>query len=235
MAQLAVPVGPVAAALGLALVHALSPLLERLPVDPERGLSATAGVAVAYVFVEAFPALARLAGDGPLGTALAERIYVVSLAGFALYFWFEGVVGGSDGRHAKPDLGPFAVHLGAFALYNLLVGYLLVYPSVLGHGLVLFALVMALHVLGTDYDLIQHHSRRFERYGRWLLVAALVVGTATGLLIEFHTRIPSLAYAFLAGGIVLNVVKGELPGAGQARYPAFLGGTVLAAAVMSLL
>jgi zinc transporter ZupT len=85
---------------------------------------------------------------------------------------------------------------------------------------------MATHVLTTDFGLRQDHRRRYDRFGRWIIAAAVMAGWAIAAV----TRLPDLAigllFAFLAGGIVLNVLKEELPEERKSRFLPFLAGVV---------
>ncbi len=248
------------AALGIALVHVFgSRLLDTLD-SPHWVLSTAGGAAVAYVFVEALPALRvvgeRLAAEGhPLVTVTGD-VFLLTMVGFVVYYGLDHLVevyvgdgdGNGGGDRDRSDDGDgtgsesgewhgtpgFAVHLAGFLVYDVLIGYLLVYPNVLAHHRGAFAVAMGLHLLGTDYDLREHDEALFHDVGRWLLAAGVILGTALGHLVSFGLLGPAIAYAFLVGGIVLNVMKTELPAARESRLPAFLAGVVGYTAVLLL-
>jgi len=50
---------------------------------------------------------------------------------------------------------------------------------------------------------------------------AVLVGTAIGYLVVIHEAAIALLLAFLAGGVVLNVIKEELPEERESRFGAF--------------
>lgn len=91
---------------------------------------------------------------------------------------------------------------------------------------------MALHFLVNDYGLRQDHKDTYKRIGRWVLAAAVVAGWALGLAVEIHRAGLSVLFAFLAGGVVLNVLKEELPAERQSRFLPFALGAAFSAALL---
>ena len=91
-------------------------------------------------------------------------------------------------------------------------------------SLVTFAVAMALHFLVTDYALREDFRDGWREKGRWILSAAVGVGWVLGTLIE----LPELAVlgliALLGGGVILNVLKEELPEERQSRFGALVAG-----------
>jgi hypothetical protein len=93
-----------AAALVLAGVYALGPRLRAGEVGHRRRwVSAAWGASMAYVFVDLLPELAarqeafvKAAGGGLLFAE--QRIYVVALAGFVVFYWLDHMVLVSRGR-----------------------------------------------------------------------------------------------------------------------------------------
>jgi hypothetical protein len=61
--------------------------------------------------------------------------------------------------------------------------------------------------------------------GRWILAAAPLLGWLVGVLVELPPIATSALFAFLAGGVVLNVLKEELPEDRESRFWAFAAGT----------
>ncbi|WP_342365033.1 hypothetical protein [Jeotgalibacillus proteolyticus] len=56
-----------------------------------------------------------------------------------------------------------------------------------------------------------HHKHQYDRYGRWLLTGAIIIGWTIGWLTEISHAVLSILESFLAGAIILNVIKEELP------------------------
>ena len=68
-----------------------------------------------------------------------------------------------------------------------------------------------------------------------MLVLALVAGWATGFIVDLPKTVIVLVMAFVGGGIILNVLKEELPEERESRYWAFaLGAFLYAILLLSL-
>jgi hypothetical protein len=102
-------------------------------------------------------------------------------------------------------------------------------------SLVLFAVALGLHFVVNDYGLRQHHGSAYERYGRWVCATGVVTGWAVGATTEVAESHLGLVIAFLAGGVVLNVLKEELPEERESSLSAFLLGASGYAALLLLL
>ena len=118
------------------------------------------------------------------------------------------------------------MRLNAFAVYNLLVGCLLAERK--ERALFLFTLGMGLHYLITDVHMSGACRSAYLRRGRWVLTAALLGGWALGDRLGLPDRWAVLGAAFIGGGVVLNVLKEELPrdDAPHGRFAAFSVGAV---------
>ncbi|MDY6783143.1 MAG: hypothetical protein SW833_11465 [Cyanobacteriota bacterium] len=221
-------------ALSLALIHLYCGKLRFLDTLPRsRWLSMASGVSVAYVFVHLLPDLhlrqKAIAETGFLAF-LEHHVYLIALFGLAVFYGLERVVRESSQRQEEegkdsPEPGIFWLHITSFSLYNSLIGYLLLHREEPGvQSLVLFFIAMALHFAVNDYGLRQDHKRAYHNQGRWLLATAIIVGWVIG----YGTIVPDAAiavlFAFLAGGIILNVLKEELPEERQSQFWAFATG-----------
>lgn len=243
-----------AAAVLLVVVHILTPSLKFLEGTPRSiWLSAAGGVSVSYVFVHFMPelaasraAVARVAG----GLGLADRhIFLVALAGLLAIYGLHRLaqtsrsrsegepVAGGRGSQGKAEAATsprvFWIHMASFAIYNLLVGYLLLHREVMTlRGLAFFAFAMALHFVVTDYGLNEDHKEPYRRIGRWILAGAILAGWTLGLATEVPEAAVAILTAFLGGGVVLNVLKEEVPNERQSRFWAFAGGAAAYSALL---
>lgn len=230
----------------LAAVHVAAPHIRRFPLVPERATGSFAGgMAVAYVFLHLLPelaagneAVAELLGETMRVTPLLElSIFVVALAGFSAFYGLERLAHRSGvERGVEASDGVFRLHLGSFLLYNALITYTM--PLRLRTGIVfalLFAVAMALHFVLTDRGLEEHYQKRFENRGRYALGAGLIAGWLLGwVAAPTSTVVVSLLTAVLAGSILLNVFKEELPAGGRSSFPWFLAGVVLYATLLAV-
>lgn len=218
-------------------------------------LSIAGGVSVAYVFVHLLPELAasqrvisNTVGEGL--KVVENHVYIIALIGLAFFYGIHRVVSGPATTSEKVDaasrrgtrragtavtttemeettsVGVFWVNVSSFTLYNVLIGYLLLHRIGRGVGnLILFTIAMALHFLVTDHGLYERHGHIYRRIGRWVLVAAVLIGWLISL---FEQEIPeaviAVLTALLAGGVILNVLKEELPRERQSRFLAFAAG-----------
>jgi zinc transporter ZupT len=86
-----------------------------------------------------------------------------------------------------------------------------------------------------DSGLREHHKHIYDRIGRWILAAAIIVGWVLGSATEIGKTAIAVLFAFLAGGIVLNVLKEELPEERESRFWAFaLGAGIYTALLLAL-
>ncbi|MFB6164357.1 MAG: hypothetical protein ABEJ31_04285 [Haloarculaceae archaeon] len=142
----------------------------------------------------------------------------------------EGAAGGTgDVPGSEAPTGPavFWLHIGSFAAYNALIGYLLLHREQAGlASLLLYFGAMAFHFFVNDYGLREHHGRAYRRYGRWVLAGAVLVGLLVGYAVAVGEFVVSVLFAFLAGGVILNVIKEELPSERRSRFWAFATGVV---------
>ena len=225
---------------GLALVHLFAGRLWFLDGVPRsRALSFAGGVSVAYVFVHLFPEVQEAGAAihesefGPLALFAEHHVYLVALAGFVLFYGLERFAQRSGRGAEDPDV--FWLHVGSFGAYNALVGYLLLHREGTGvTSLLFFFVAMALHFVVNDYGLREHHGTLYRRRGRWLLAAAILVGVAVGVAVAVPEGVLAVLFAFLAGGVILNVIKEELPEERESRFPAFAAGTAGYAALLLL-
>ncbi len=226
------------AAASMALVHLFGYRLRFLDLVPRsRWLSLAGGISVAYVFVHLLPELAR--SQSTLVEAVGQRlaflehhVYLIALLGLITSYGLERVAASSRererGQADRTSAGVFWLHVSAFAVYNALVGYLLLHraeqnlPSVL-----FFAVAMALHLLVNDVGLRRHHKAAYASSGRWVLATAVVLGWAVGLVVDLPEVALGVLFAFLAGGVILNVLKEELPEERQSRFGAFAAGAAI--------
>ncbi|SEP88273.1 hypothetical protein [Streptomyces radiopugnans] len=247
-------------ALLLALLHLTAPRIRKLPLVPERATGSFAGgLAVAYVFLHLLPELAE--GSEAIGEALSDvlrptpltdlGVFTVALAGFTCFYGLERLADRHGGRGARerrdadagssvgggrePGAWVYRLHLGSFLVYNALITYTMALR--LRTGVVfalLFTVAMGLHFVLTDRSLEEHYHGRFRRGGRYALAAALLLGWGlSAVLAPTSTLLVSVLTAALAGSILLNVFKEEIPSGRRSSFPWFLAGLVLYAGLLA--
>jgi hypothetical protein len=236
----------------LCATHLLADRIRLLDAIPRSGwLSFAGGISVAYVFLHILPELAIAQRDIDRAWRLLAFIegqaYLVALAGLVAFYGLERLA--KRARRGSPapvepeldldtptGLGVFWVHILSFAAYNALIGYLLVHrPNGSLTSLWLFFFAMAVHFVINDYSLRKHHRGTYQHVGRYLLTLALLAGFGAGLATEISDAAVGVLFALLAGGLILNVLKEELPDERRSRFwPFALGAGGYAVLLLSL-
>lgn len=229
-----------------ALVHLFAGKLRFLEGIPRsRWLSFAGGISVAYVFVHLLPELS--AGqehmEGMLGFA-EHHVYLIALLGLVLFYGLERAALESrserrgtedEGKGTEEEAGPgvFWLHIVSFSFYNALIGYLLLHREENDLSpLLWYTLAMGVHFVVNDFGLREHHKERYHTPGRWILAGAVLLGWLVGVATEVSEAAVSMLFAFLAGGVVLNVLKEELPEERKSRFWAFALGCGVYAALL---
>lgn len=196
-----------------------------------RCLSFAAGISFAYVFVELLPSLEKghfvlKQAFDPFIPYLDRHTYVVALLGMLFYY----------GLHAQTENGNernFWLVMSGYLLFNFFVGASLSDPTNPEiQPLILFTIAMSLHYLVCDYHIEISDPVLFTRWGRWVLILALLLGYAVGYFLHIPDALIALAVSFIAGGILLNTMKYELPKKEKGTYPYFVTGALLYTALL---
>lgn len=224
------------AAVALVVVHLFAGKLRFLDVVPRsRWLSFAGGISVAYIFVHLLPELGEaqetLAREvGRTLAVLEHHVYLLALIGLAVFYGLERLATRSrreqreKGEEDRTSRGVFWIHIASFAMYNALIGYVLGEREDEPVRLALFAVAMMLHFFVNDYGLREHHKKLYHHTGRWILAAAVLAGWAFGVAFVVSDLVLLVPLAFLGGGIILNVLKEELPEERESRFWAFAVG-----------
>lgn len=225
-------------ALLLAAVHIVACQLKFLDTKPRsRWLSVGSGVSVAYIFVHVLPDLSGAQADFidqvAVLPAVEHHVYVVALVGMLAFYGLERAakVSRQESREAgEGDVtqpGVFWLHMASFSIYNALIGYLLTHREEQGiYALMFYVFAMALHFIVNDFSLSEDHKWAYRREGRWILSAAVILGWVVGSQTHISEALTAVLFAFLAGGIILNVLKEELPQAKESRFWTFALGAL---------
>lgn len=228
------------ATLGLAAIHLVAGKLAFLMGKPRNvWLSASGGLSVAFVFLYLLPELAARQDDieqSALHASLSfldHHVYLLALTGMTTFYGLERIAKATRNRH-EPTLSKsgsnehvFWAHLASFSIYNLAIGYMMVNKPTSVWSLGLFFVAMSLHFLVIDFSFREHYNNVYHDKGRWFLAGAVMTGWAAGIFIHIPDLAMNVATAFIAGGIILNALKEELPEERQSRFWPFLLGATL--------
>ena len=230
-----------AASLLLAGAIVLSSYCRKFTLPIERRWHAlSAGVVVAYVFVSVMPELEehRLAvAESSFGMLLdtEKRIYLWALAGFVAFAGLSRLR--SVPLHGVRRAGwLYSGTLLGYALYVLLIGYLLVCrEDTSALSLALYVFAIGLHLFMVDDELAEQFQRRYECGGRWLLVGCALFGWALGIANAFADSVTSRLFALLAGGVLITAVHAEVRAETGHRFWWFVAGSAAYAAILMLI
>ncbi|MEM1251881.1 MAG: hypothetical protein AAGI69_05570 [Cyanobacteria bacterium P01_H01_bin.21] len=231
-------------AIAFTLIHLYGCRLKVLDITPRSSwLSASSGISVAYVFIHILPDLSKAQEDLQSSTTLLgfleHHVYVAALIGMVIFYGLERLAKKSrekniaEGDGDVTELGVFSLHMLSFTAYNLLIGYLLLHQEESNvASLILYAIAIGTHLLVNDYGLHSNHKGAYRKVGRWILAAAIITGWVIGTQLAISEAALAVVFALLAGSIILNVLKEELPEERQSRFWIFALGTASYAAIL---
>ncbi|MFZ5447290.1 MAG: hypothetical protein ACOZFS_01435 [Thermodesulfobacteriota bacterium] len=233
-------------------------LCGRLPlihsVRHSNWLSFSGGVAVAYVFESLLPKLGEWQGlitkpgqakasvpklcedlgmvdyCGDISKFINYEIFLLALTGVVFFLWVDWAVQARQQKTGEPGASAdlFRLHVGIFAAYNVLIGYITAHNILPGRLVqVLLVIALALHFLGINHTLWIHYRERFDGVGRWIFAVSLLFGWVFGVMTEFAETIYIGMYSFLAGAIIVSVFNDELPNRHEGQFWPFLSGVLI--------
>jgi zinc transporter ZupT len=225
------------AALFLALTHLFAGHLRFSYLPRSKWLSFAGGISVAYVFIHIMPELAESQHvlENKTLNFLEHHTYLIALFGLALFYGLEKAAKQTSNSERtdnsdemKSNQNVFWLHIASFAVYNALIGYLIVHrEDYSGLSLLWFTLAMAFHFVVNDYALMDHYPKVYKKKGRWIITISILGGWLAGTLTEVSEVWVIVPFAFVAGGVILNVLKEELPKERESNFWAFLLGLVI--------
>lgn len=197
-----------------------------------RFLSFGGGVAIAYVFLDLLPKLNK--SNAILQESFRNilpftenHVFIMALLGFLLFF----VVDRTSAKVGKEKA--MWLSLFSYSIFNFLVGYAVVDPNNQEvQPLLIFSFAMALHYFTNDYSLSESHGKSYDRYGKWILTISLISGWFLGLFFTISQTAVALVSAFIGGGVIMNVIRHELPKEFANDLKTFLIATLFYAALL---
>lgn len=230
-------------AIGFTIIHYSTKYIHSIRGIPRSYfLSISGGIAVSYVFVHLLPELSNHqtiiedAVDKKGFNFIKNHAYLVAISGLAIFYGLEKMVKNPKNKNNTPGNDVFWVHVTSFFIYNALIGYLLIREHFVNTwDMFFYFIAFSVHFITNDHSLREEHSNTYDRYGRWLLSAAILLGWFIGLVTKINELVISVLISFLAGGIVLNVLKEELPKERESSFVAFLIGIIVYSILLLLI
>ena len=191
---------------------------------------------------------------------LENHVYLLSLAGLAIFYGLEKLalstalatastlprieaseattevaIGQSERNesHADGNTLLFYIHILSFAVYNAILGYL--FRESANHGVVdclILFVALGLHFAVNDFSLRHHYPYRYDHIGRWILSGAIFSGWSLGQTTHFNAAAVAAVWALVAGGVIMNVLKEELPEERTSHFGYFVVGAAFYAVIL---
>lgn len=210
--------------LALAVLHMAAGHLHRGAAVRPLWLTVASGMAVAYVFVHLLPELARSqtewveARQDRVLDWLDSQIYLAALSGVILSLALD--------RASRTRRGSgFWLQLTSYAIYNALIGgFALRITGVV--PMILAVLAIGAHFVLNDHHLYARYREAYERTGRWVLAASIVIGWLVAAVWTEPVVVVAAVLGLVSGGIVANVLKEELPETNTGRFSPWVAGAL---------
>lgn len=196
-----------------------------------RFLSFSAGLSLAYVFVDLLPTLEK--GQPILKETfetmlpyLDRHTYLIALIGVLFYY-------GLHSSAPKEKKINFWLTIAGYLLFNFFTGTSLSdsnNPDI--QPIVFFTIALALHLFVHDHNVGMEDLAYFKHEVRWWLIAALLIGYVLGYITQIPTAVVVVVVSFLAGGILLNSLRYELPKRNHVEYGFFVLGALIYTAIL---
>lgn len=207
----------------LALVHIVAPAVNRNAEKRPRWLAAASGMAVAYVFIHLLPELGDEQADWLDARAdrrmqwLENQVYIAAFIGLILALAFD--------RAAPRERAKFWARTTSFGVYNALIGTFALHERSVP-ALVLGTIAFGAHLMSHDRSLYLRFPDRYERIGRWVLAASVIAGWLLATVWTPPTLATAVVLGLISGGIIMNVIKEELPGHDEGPFAPWVAGAL---------
>jgi zinc transporter ZupT len=236
-------------ALLLAAIHFWADRIHFSKIPRSKWLSVAGGISVAFVFVHVLPELQEWqeafaeSATSKVASFFEPHLYLVALLGLTFFYGLERAAKTSKQSTRKttnneinPNVEIFWIHISSFAVYNFLIGYLLINrEDNTFHRLLIFVTAMGFHFLVNDFGLLDHYEHTYQKKGRWVLAVSVILGWVVGSFTEIHNTYIGVMYAFIAGGVIMNVLKEELPEERKSKFQYFILGMVVYSALLLII
>lgn len=222
------------------LIHLFIHKIKVLNIIPRsRFLSFGGGLSAAYVFMHLLPELYQRIEEVEsvfenLPVDNKEGAFFVVLLGMTAFYGLEKfsmakhvIFASGEVEDEGWSAGVYWSHLLLLAVFNVIIGMLLnEREAQQWSSLLATAFAIGAHFFVTDHALLSDHRKDYIKSGRWILSFSVVAGWFLGANFSISSTVVSLLFAFLIGGIIMNVIKEELPQEKKSKFGAFLSGVL---------
>lgn len=201
-------------------------LFPRDRVPSQKWFSFSSGIAITYFFMYLLPSLNKRQDTLRvewLDLALPSEIYVVSLLGFTVFYGTMRVVRTPYFKDETIDQNvSYWLQVTLLTAYMSFSAYVVTATSVTFVARSFYATALGVHFLAVGHDLYRHYGERYIRQGRYLLSGGILVGGFFSRFVELPPHIEAILFAFVAGAMILNIVKFELPADRNLHFRTFV-------------
>lgn len=177
--------------------------------------SFSSGIAITYFFLYILPSLNKRQDTlriEAFDLALPSEIYVVSLIGFTVFYGTMRFVRTPHFQDETIDQNvSYWLQVILLTAYMSFSAYVVTASSVTFVARSFYATALGVHFLALGHDLYRHYGTKYLNQGRYLLTAGILGGGFFARFIELAEHVEALVFAFVAGAMILNIVKFELP------------------------
>lgn len=201
-------------------------LFPRDRVPSQKWFSFSSGIAITYFFMYLLPSLNKrqdtLQVDW-LNLALPSEIYVISLLGFTVFCGTMRVVRTPHFKDETIEQNvSYWLQVTLLTAYMSFSAYVVTASSVTFVARSFYATALGVHFLAVGHDLYRHYGERYIRQGRYLLSGGILAGGFFSRLIDLASHVEAILFAFVAGAMILNIVKFELPADRNLHFRTFV-------------
>ncbi|MFD2705954.1 hypothetical protein [Salibacterium lacus] len=191
-------------------------------------LSFSGGVAVSYVFVYVLPSLHKEQDSISQGSELTmeSELYILGLGGLLIFYGVHKAAERASRKHEKGEGSFFWIQIAFFVVYNMLIAYNIFASDIEGIEAVFYGIAVGLHFMAVSHDMWREDAARYEKLGRYLLAAGILLGWVIGVFAPMPSYMLGVVFAFISGAMIMNVLKKELPSEENAHFRTFLGGAL---------
>lgn len=218
--------------LSLVITHLFAYKLKFLAGIPRSiWLSMAGGITVSYVFMHLYPELKfqEHVIESHWLQVLKHPRFIFILLGVSVFYGIERIVEADREEKGEVSQSVFWLHICFFAIYNLLLGYVISFKNgpleLKTQFIFLFSYV--LHFLVNDFGMQLKHTDTYKNKGRWLLAGGIFLGWLVAKFVTISEEYLVLMSAFLAGAITINMIKEELPSKRKSKFWPFLLAAIL--------
>lgn len=206
-------------------------------------ISLSGGIAISYVFLELLPVLPHaeihlkdiLIKNTSIKELLEDVAFGIAFIGFIVFFLVEyGAVKFQERKtketqeNAEHLKSVFYIHLSITAILTMIVTYLVRFELEKSiFKAVLYTVAVSFHFFVVDRSLEEFYQILYVPFGRYILAITAFLGWIWSVLFPEHEPIAYILFAFIAGAILFNSIKDEVPTVGKGNPVYFFTGALL--------